>query len=44
MLQDYPVLWAFVESIRSTLAGDLQSLNRFYRVELDGSERDWRLC
>jgi outer membrane lipoprotein-sorting protein len=42
-LQDYPALWAFVESIRSTLAGDLQSLDRFYRVELEGDERDWRL-
>ena len=42
-LQDYPVLWAFVESIRSTLAGDLQSLNRFYEVDLQGNERDWRL-
>jgi outer membrane lipoprotein-sorting protein len=42
-LQEYPVIWAFVESIRSTLAGDLQSLNRFYRVALDGSEADWRL-
>jgi outer membrane lipoprotein-sorting protein len=42
-LQDYPVVWAFVESIRSTLAGDLQSLNRFYRVSLEGSEPEWRL-
>jgi outer membrane lipoprotein-sorting protein len=42
-LQDYPVLWAFVESIRSTLAGDLQSLARFYEVDLQGNERDWRL-
>jgi hypothetical protein len=42
-LQEFPVIWAFVESIRSTLAGDLQSLNRFYRVQLEGSELDWRL-
>jgi outer membrane lipoprotein-sorting protein len=42
-LQDFPVLWAFVEGLRSTLAGDLQNLNRIYRVELDGSETDWRL-
>jgi outer membrane lipoprotein-sorting protein len=42
-VQQYPVIWAFVESIRSTLAGDLQSLNRFYRVALDGSEAEWRL-
>jgi outer membrane lipoprotein-sorting protein len=43
MLQDYPVIWAFVESIRSTLAGDLQTLNRFYRTSLEGSEDKWRL-
>ncbi len=42
-LQDHPVVWAFVESIRSTLAGDLATLSRFYQVTLDGSERQWRL-
>ena len=43
VLQDYPVIWAFVESIRSTLAGDLPTLSRFYQVGLDGGERRWRL-
>ena len=43
VLQDYPVIWAFVESIRSTLAGDLLTLSRFYQVSLDGGERRWRL-
>jgi hypothetical protein len=43
-LQDNFVLWAFVESIRSTLKGDLAALDRFYRVTLDGSQRDWRLA
>jgi hypothetical protein len=42
-LQDHPVVWSFVESIRSTLAGDLATLNRFYQVTLDGGERQWRL-
>jgi hypothetical protein len=42
-LPDYPVLWAFVESIRSTLAGDLGTLKRFYRVELSGKQSQWRL-
>ena len=42
-LQDYPVIQAFVESIRSTLAGDLATLSRFYEVKLDGGERRWRL-
>jgi hypothetical protein len=44
MLQDYPVIWAFVESIRSTLAGDLTTLKRFYEVVLEGDERQWRLA
>lgn len=43
VLQDYPVIWALVEGIRSTLAGDLQTLNRFYRVSLEGSANQWRL-
>ena len=42
-LHEHPVIWAFVESIRSTLAGDLATLRRFYDVELEGSEPDWRL-
>lgn len=42
-LQDYPVLWAFVESIRSTLNGDIAALEHFYRVELEGSRSRWRL-
>jgi hypothetical protein len=42
-LQDYPVIWAFVESIRSTMAGDLATLKRFYQVGLDGTEHRWRL-
>lgn len=42
-LQDHPVLWAFVESIRSTLSGDIQALERFYRVELEGRPAHWRL-
>jgi len=43
VLSAYPVLWAFVESIRSTLAGDLATLNRFYRVSLEGGPDAWRL-
>lgn len=42
-LQDYPVLWGFVESIRATLGGDLKALQRFYRVELEGDADRWRL-
>jgi outer membrane lipoprotein-sorting protein len=43
VLADYPVVRAFVESIRSTLAGDLATLARFYEVKLDGEEQRWRL-
>jgi len=42
-LRDYPALWGFVESIRSTLGGDIKSLERFYRLELEGKPSDWRL-
>ncbi len=42
-LGDYPAIRAFVESIRGTLAGDLASLRRYYRVELEGAWSDWRL-
>ncbi len=42
-LQDYPVLWGFVESIRATLGGDIRALERFYRVELEGGPAKWRL-
>jgi hypothetical protein len=42
-LAEHPVIQAFVEGVRSTLAGDLATLNRFYQVALDGNERRWRL-
>jgi hypothetical protein len=42
-LNDYPVIRAFVESIRSTLAGDLRTLTRFYRINLEGDPDRWRL-
>jgi outer membrane lipoprotein-sorting protein len=42
-LQEHPVLWAFVESIRSTLTGDLPTLQRFYEVRLEGDAGAWRL-
>lgn len=43
VVQQYPVVWAFVESIRSTLAGDLPMLQRFYKVELKGDAAKWRM-
>ena len=42
-LNDYPVVRAFVESIRATLAGDLQTLTRFYRINVEGNSEQWRL-
>jgi outer membrane lipoprotein-sorting protein len=42
-LGQYPAIRAFVESIRGTLAGDLASLRRYYRVELVGAWSDWQL-
>jgi outer membrane lipoprotein-sorting protein len=42
-LQDNAVLWAFVESIRSTLKGDLGVLRQFYDVTLEGGEKGWSL-
>ena len=42
-LQNYPAVWAFVESFRSTLAGDITTLNRFYHVTLEGRPKQWLL-
>ncbi len=43
VLQEYPAIWAFVESIRSTLAGDLPTLQRFYNIELSGDAAHWKM-
>jgi Outer membrane lipoprotein carrier protein LolA-like len=43
VLQDYPEIWAFVESIRATLAGDLETLGRFYQTSLEGDAERWQL-
>lgn len=40
---EHPVVWAIAESMRSTLAGDLATLRRFYEVRFAGGERRWRL-
>jgi outer membrane lipoprotein-sorting protein len=42
-LQQYPEITAIVESIRSTLAGDLKALERQYRVDLQGDPERWTL-
>lgn len=42
-LQDYPELAAFIDSIRGTLAGDRQALERNYRLSLEGAAERWTL-
>ncbi|HEY0768102.1 MAG TPA: LolA-related protein [Steroidobacteraceae bacterium] len=42
-LRDYPQVVPFVESIRATLAGDRAALERYFRVEFDGSLAQWTL-
>ncbi|HEY1288704.1 MAG TPA: LolA-related protein [Burkholderiales bacterium] len=42
-LDEVPAVGVFVESIRSTLAGDLATLKRVFDISLDGDERQWRL-
>ncbi len=42
-ITDHPLLRAFVESIRATLAGDRATLERFYRVDFGGDATGWRL-
>jgi outer membrane lipoprotein-sorting protein len=42
-LASMPTLGAFLESIRATLRGDLATLRRFYRVEIEGEPAGWTL-
>jgi hypothetical protein len=42
-IDDYPVLRAFVESYRATLAGDLETLERYFSLELSGDVDAWEL-
>jgi hypothetical protein len=42
-LADYPEVSVFVDSIRGTLAGDRQALERSYALSLAGSAERWKL-
>jgi hypothetical protein len=42
-LQTHPALWGFIDSIRGTLAGDLEALQRLYAIDLNGSEQNWEM-
>ena len=42
-IDEHPVLRAFVESYRGTLAGDLETLRRHFELELSGYMDAWQL-
>ena len=42
-IDDHPLLRAFVESYRGTLAGDLEGLRRYFELEVGGSMDAWQL-
>lgn len=42
-VDEHPVLRAFVESYRATLAGDQETLNRYFNLELTGRIDAWEL-
>jgi hypothetical protein len=42
-LSDYPQIVPLIDSIRATLAGDRASLERIFKVQLDGSLSQWKL-
>lgn len=43
-LDDLPAVRALVESFRATLAGDLDSLRRHYRIHFSGKKENWQLA
>lgn len=42
-IADYPQVASLVDSIRSVLAGDLETLQRLFRVDWEGETAQWRL-
>ena len=42
-LSAQPAVAAWIESLRATLSGDLNALNRYYRVQLSGQRDGWKL-
>jgi len=42
-LSDYPQIVPLIDSIRATLAGDRSSLERIFKVQLEGSLAQWKL-
>jgi hypothetical protein len=42
-VKSHPLIWSFVEAIRSSLAGEVASLRRFYHIRIEGTPEKWRL-
>lgn len=42
-IDEHPMLRAFVESYRGTLSGDLETLSRYFHLELEGPMDAWLL-
>lgn len=42
-LSGYPLIQAFVASVRATLAGDLRTLENFYKVDFQSQNAEWTL-
>lgn len=42
-LEDYPEIWAIIEGIRGTLAGDRAALEKYYDLKLEGGAASWTL-
>jgi outer membrane lipoprotein-sorting protein len=42
-LRGNPAAWAFVEGLRATLGGDLDTLEHYYRVSFRGAAGAWKL-
>jgi hypothetical protein len=43
-LVDHPEVGALVEGVRSTMAGDLDTLGRYYSIDFGGNPSDWHLA
>jgi outer membrane lipoprotein-sorting protein len=42
-LQEYPELAGFIDSVRGTLAGDRKTLEKLFRLQLEGEAEQWTL-
>ena len=42
-LEDYPEIWAIIEGVRGTLAGDRAALEKYYTLKLEGTPASWTL-